>query len=136
MNPTIFNGYKEVYMPIDGVRTNRRVHYLVLLTFVGPRPPGMQCRHLNCNSLDNHLTNLAYGTPVENSGDTVKLNRQARGESNAAAKLTEWDVRSIISRLQNGETARQLAPEFGVHPTHIRALRRGRNWKHVTRLGL
>jgi len=48
------------------------VHQLVLETFVGPRPEGRQCRHLNGNSLDNRLENLSWGTASEDNYDRVR----------------------------------------------------------------
>ena len=45
------------------------VHVLVLSTFVGPRPDGMEVRHLDGNSLNNSLENLAWGTHKENTQD-------------------------------------------------------------------
>lgn len=44
-----------------------RVHHLVLETFVGMCPPGMQCDHINRNRTDNRLENLRWVTPKENS---------------------------------------------------------------------
>ncbi|BCI54967.1 hypothetical protein NIIDNTM18_42450 [Mycolicibacterium litorale] len=54
----------------------RRVHVLVCETFHGPKPArGMHVRHLNGNPLDNRAENLAWGTPSENSHDTVRHGR-------------------------------------------------------------
>lgn len=61
--------YKTVELHRDGTRVNRAVHRLVLETFVGPRPEGRQCRHLNGNPLDNRLENLAWGTSLEDTAD-------------------------------------------------------------------
>jgi hypothetical protein len=36
---------------------------LVLLTFVGPRPPDHEARHRNRNPSINHLDNLTWGPP-------------------------------------------------------------------------
>ena len=36
----------------------KRVSRLILETFVGPCPKGMECRHLNGKKLDNRLINL------------------------------------------------------------------------------
>jgi len=43
------------------------VHTLVLRTFVGPPPAGLECLHLNHNGADNRLDNLKYGTRRENA---------------------------------------------------------------------
>jgi hypothetical protein len=53
-------------------KSNRYLHHLVLEAFVGPRPPGMQCRHINGDSLDNRLENLAWGTASEDNYDRVR----------------------------------------------------------------
>lgn len=47
------------------------VHELVAMTFIGPRPDGMQIRHLDDDFTNNHWTNLAYGTAKENCADSV-----------------------------------------------------------------
>jgi hypothetical protein len=55
-----------------------KVHILVLTAFVGPCPPGMECRHINGNGEDDRLVNLAWGTHAENMADLV-----AHGHPNA-----------------------------------------------------
>ena len=52
--------YFQVVLIRDHLRYDRSVHRLVLETFVGYRPEGMVCRHLNGNSKDNRLTNLKW----------------------------------------------------------------------------
>lgn len=47
----------------------RYVHNLMLEAYVGPRPAAHEARHLNSDSLDNALTNLAWGTRAENAAD-------------------------------------------------------------------
>lgn len=50
----------------------KKVHHLVLETFVGPRPENGIARHLNDNPLDNRLSNLKWGNQKENSDDFFK----------------------------------------------------------------
>jgi hypothetical protein len=57
-------------------RVSRTVHSLVLAAFVGPRPPGLQTRHLNGVATDCRLTNLVYGTQSENEADKVRHGRR------------------------------------------------------------
>ncbi|WP_180965600.1 NUMOD4 motif-containing HNH endonuclease [Corynebacterium xerosis] len=59
----------------DGRSNNRMVHTLVAATFIGPRPDGMQIRHLNGDPTDNRPENLAYGTHAENMRDMVHHRR-------------------------------------------------------------
>lgn len=53
-----------------GVR--KYIHRLVLETYVGPCPKGMECRHLDGNRTNNHLHNLCWGTHLENMEDWKK----------------------------------------------------------------
>jgi hypothetical protein len=65
--------YLEVELWHGGTFRRVFVHTLVLETFVGPRPPGRQCRHLNGESLDNRWPeNLCWGTPRENADDRIR----------------------------------------------------------------
>ena len=60
------------------------VHIAILMleAFVGPRPPGELARHLNDDSLDDRLENLAWGTHADNRRDAWRngrwRNRRAR----------------------------------------------------------
>lgn len=47
------------------------IHHLVAEAFIGPRPEGLEVRHLNGIPDDNRVANLTYGTRSENVGDSV-----------------------------------------------------------------
>ena len=63
------NGYLVVYL--RGPERNRlaRVHHLVLETFVGPRPPGLEGVHWDDDKAHNNIINLYWGTKLENAAD-------------------------------------------------------------------
>lgn len=67
--------YEAVNLYRDRIRRHMRIHKIVALAFIGPRPNGQQVRHLNGNSRDNRLSNLEYGTPSDNNADTVRHGR-------------------------------------------------------------
>lgn len=67
--------YRNVSLRKDGKTVVVRVQHLVLEAFVGPRPEGAQCRHLNDVGLDNRLANLSWGTKSENAHDAVRNGR-------------------------------------------------------------
>lgn len=75
------NGYCTVHMRINNTDVTRTVHRLVAAAFYGPLPPKMNTRHLNGVRHDNWLSNLAYGTPTENSYDMI-----AHGHNHCANK--------------------------------------------------
>ena len=71
-------GYRAVGLSMYGTATTRLVHHLVLLAFVGPRPVGAVTRHLDGDPANNVLSNVAYGTQVENQADTIRHGRHAQ----------------------------------------------------------
>ena len=52
------------------------IHRLMLSAYVGPCPALMECRHIDGNSHNNNLTNLAYGTRQQNEEDKMKHRKQ------------------------------------------------------------
>lgn len=111
------------------------VHKLVLLAFHGPKPSGeFQGRHLNGDSLDNHYTNLSWGTPSENTRDAMVHGTHVclrRGEEHVASRLTESEVREIHSLANQGMPQRLIADRFGVHQKHVSDIKLQRTWKHL-----
>lgn len=53
------------------------VHRSVLEAFVGSRPEGLVCMHLNNDPADNRMENLRWGTQQENIIQSVSEGRQA-----------------------------------------------------------
>lgn len=72
-NPTRAHGYRTLCLcPGDGGRKVEYVHAVIALAFLGPRPEGLVIRHLNGIKVDCRVSNLAYGTPAENTQDTFR----------------------------------------------------------------
>lgn len=70
------SGYRLVSLYRPGYRgACREIHALVAQAFLGPRPDGMHTRHLDGDSLNNCVENLAYGTPSENAQDRIAHGR-------------------------------------------------------------
>lgn len=76
---TTDNYYQVCIKRDDGKSVTRKVHHLILEAYVGFRPNGCQCRHLNGNSLDNRIANLRWGTPCENGFDRIKHGTSRKG---------------------------------------------------------
>ena len=64
--------YLAIDLYKDGKKKNRLVHQLILETFVGPRPLGMQALHKDDNRSNNHLDNLYWGTHLQNIQDAIR----------------------------------------------------------------
>jgi hypothetical protein len=140
--PLINHGGYEVLRPTNRSRPER-VHHLVALAFIGPRPAGLVVNHVDGVKRNNRPGNLEYVTTAENlaharrtglslpSVPPVAYERVPRGETHSAAKLTEADVIAARTRYRLGVTFDALAAEFGVNEATIRGAVRGTHWAHV-----
>jgi hypothetical protein len=122
-------GHLEISLCKDGERYDRFVHTLVLCMFVGRRPNGMQCRHLDGNPENNHVGNLCWGTPLENGADKIAHGRSTRGRRNVRCVLTEHEVKEIRKM---GATQIKIASHFGISRGQVGAIRRGVSWGWLT----
>lgn len=94
------------------------VHQLIMKTFVGECPVGMEVLHNNGNPADNRLCNLRYGTRTENILDVYKDGGRWR-------KLSAEDAEAIRFGLTTGITGKELAEMFGVSTSTISCIKRG-----------
>lgn len=125
-------GYLGVQLYRDGKMYNRLVHRLVLESFVGPRPEGMECRHYPDDDKGNcRLDNLSWATKVVNQRDRVEHGTHCRGERQGSSKLTDKQAEVIIGRVDAGESMMKVAREFGVSRTVISRIANGRTYRHL-----
>lgn len=122
------------------------VHRVVLLSFVGPPLPDQtHVRHLNGDSADNRLENLAWGTPQQNADD-----RKRHGTSNgridaiapcrvAAEKAKRWReirrrfrARFIAAMYLDGMDIGKIARLAGVTYRAAALIARGETLSRVT----
>lgn len=120
----LVSGYRSVSLWAENRGERVLVHRLVLETFVGPCPAGMECRHEDGDRLNARLTNLSWGTPKQNGEDRVGHGKQARHERHGMAKLTADNVRTICGLLGT-MPQREIAAMFNVDPSLISRLNTG-----------
>lgn len=65
------NGYLTVTLKKNGTTHRKTMHRLVLLTFEGQCPTGMETCHNNGKRTDNRLSNLRWDTGSNNNLDTI-----------------------------------------------------------------
>ena len=131
LNQAVSRGYHRVAFKQGEKNCWQFVHRLVLEAFVGPRPDGMQARHLDGNRSNNTPANLRWGTGKQNGEDRVRHGNQVRGSRVTISRLTEQQVIEIRHALANGATKKGLARKYRVSDTAIRCIARGRTWKHL-----
>lgn len=101
------------------------VHTLVMLTFVGPCPKGMEVCHNNGIASDNRLENLRYDTRSENVKDVV---RQSTPHKN---RFTAETVREIRAKLAQGYSGAALSREYGVSHTCISKVKSRKTYGYI-----
>lgn len=86
------DGYLKVTLSRGPSITNARVHRLILAAFRGAQPPSVHGRHADGDPANNMLTNLSWGTPLENYRDKERLgtNRYALNRGHCS-KGHAWD---------------------------------------------
>lgn len=129
-------GHQYVALYVGGQKRIRLIHRLVLETYIGPCPKGMECRHLNGNPMDNQLDNLKWGTKSENTQDSLRhgTHRSVNqsGEKNTNAKISNQKRRLIIYQYSTGLfTQSELARMYGLSPATILDLVSGKAWPHI-----
>jgi len=114
---------RKGYLYVNVRGKNHWVHRLVLLSFVGPCPKGMEACHFpDRNPANCRRENLRWGTKRANSLDRrihgTERGLLLAGELNRFAKLSDQQVASIraIGRLKS---QRAIAKQFGISCGHV-----------------
>lgn len=105
-----------------------RMHRFVYEAAYGSIPVGKLILHSCDNPECINPGHLRLGTHVENIQDKISRNRQAKGEKSGSSKLTEEQVKEILS---SSQSARQLAKNFGVTHRAILKIRHAISWSHL-----
>ena len=116
----------HLYVFID--RKRRYIHRLVLESFIGNCPDGLECRHLDGNPHNNHVDNLAWGTKLENTNDRRLHGTMPIPHKSAWTKLKPENI-PTIRFLSLSYSSRSIARIFGTSHTTIQKIIRGERWK-------
>ena len=104
------------------------VHRLILETFIGKCPKGMEACHNDGNPTNNKLTNLRWDTAINNQKDRIKHNTSNRGIYNNTTKLNELQVRIIRKYPKHYRYIKFLSNIFNVSEVTILKIRNKTNW--------
>lgn len=132
LKKTINNyGYDRVSLTdLDGKTKGITVHKIVTTSFIGERPIGMQVRHLDGNKTNNKLSNLCYGTALENANDRLIHGRTCIGEQIGSSKLSKHDVLYIKSNFKKRGDMVKMAKKFNVSCANIYMIINGKSRKN------
>lgn len=123
------DGYQQYAFRINGKAKYKRIHALVLETFIGPRPPKHDCCHINGIPNDNRIENLRWCTRKENVQDSIKHGTKAACQRHGSAKLTNDQVKKIRQEYADGMTGYALAKKYNLARSAMHNIVIGRAWK-------
>jgi hypothetical protein len=132
VKPFMLGKYYGVSCRLPGSTKNKNslLHRIILETFKGPCPPGMECCHRNGNKLDLQITNLEWETHTRNMKDCIRHGTSNIGERNPLAKLTWEDVDDIRSSFNFLEcTIKGMAKFWKVSYYVIWRIIRNKGWE-------
>lgn len=89
--------YVRLASPLGG-HPGREVHTLVAEAFHGPRPDGLQVRHLDGCKNHNWVENLAYGTRTQNAIDSVQHGQHRNAMKTHCKRGHAFDAANTYSR--------------------------------------
>lgn len=110
---------------------HRKLHHLVLEAFIGLRPAGHECGHLDGNPANNRLSNLQWITPKQNALHQEEHGTRVRSATHPLSKLTDADVLEIRRRRSAGEKWKQIAADYPVSVSTLIVAGLGRTFNHL-----
>lgn len=113
-----------------GRNNTKQVHALVLTSFVGVCPEGLECRHLDDNPSNNHISNLKWGTRSENLYDAVRNKKKPIAEKAPHAKLNRAAV-FFIRENKNKFSFHSMGQKFGVSANAVKQVIDQKTWKSI-----
>jgi DNA-binding transcriptional regulator YiaG len=117
---------------LDGRRRPVAVHILVLESFVGPRPSGLEGCHNDGNPANNRLYNLRWDTHKSNQEDMKDHGRtgvgpRRRGPEHHMARFSLDQIEEIRRLYATGEYSQdRLAEMFGCNQGSVSSWVRGK----------
>jgi len=131
-------GYLHVNLFKNGSAKKYKIHHLVLKTFVGLCPSGMEGCHGDGNPSNNFVENLRWDTHSNNQrdrkfhGTTNKpIWLDNTGSRHGMAKLKEKDIPKIRKLIKDGLSNIEIGKIFNVNRSTIRDIRLNKTWKCV-----
>ena len=131
--------YLDVTLCNNGIKKSYRVHAVIAVAFLGPRPLGGTVNHKDGNKQNNTVDNLEWCSVKDNIrharlflGGNYTNPPILRGEKNPKTPLKSEDVIEIRrKRREDKTTFSQLAKIYGVSKSAIRNIVNYKTWIHI-----
>lgn len=123
-------GYGQVQVSMnDGKIKCIGVHVLVADAFIGIKPDGQIVRHLDDNKSNNHPSNLAYGSLLDNVADRKRNGGYVGGAKHISAKLSNSEASAIRQLRKNKVKVKELAEMYNVSSATIESIIYNKSYK-------
>lgn len=131
------NGYVEVTLQCGRYKRRYKVHVLVAEHFLGSKPAGLDCNHIDGVKTNNHVSNLEYVTRSENLKHAFRLGLATspftgrKGETVYNSKLRDQDVIAMREQYAKGVTRRDLATQYKISYYTVWDITTRKSWTHI-----
>lgn len=129
-------GYLKARTKHKGKNVRCLVHRLVAMAYI-PNPENKpQVNHKDSDRKNNHVDNLEWVTPEENSRHAQEKGRFEginKGESNGYNKYSEDIIHKVCSMLEQGLSNSEIVSQVGCQRKLPYDIRRGKSWKHISK---
>lgn len=126
------DGYPRVTIQDSkGLKKVCRVHVLTARAFLGPAR-GRLVRHKS-RSKKAALSNIEYGSYMDNHRDKYRDGTDQRGEKNSQAELTKKHARQIY-KLKGKMTQKEISETFGISRQAVSDIHRRITWSEVNKI--
>lgn len=122
------DGYPIIVLYADRKPKHISVHRLVLLTFVGPCPEGMECCYRDGCRQNSKRSNLYWGTKKQNAEDCIAHGNRPRHEQHGRSKFTTEQVHKIRKLARRGTSKAEMGRMFGVSAQQVSRILLGAQW--------
>lgn len=126
---TNVHGYEHCWWSVNNKSLFYKVHRLVAQTFISNPDNLPYVNHIDCNKLNNSISNLEWCTQKHNINHAKQLGRIPSGEKRWNAKLT-WSQVNEIRRLrkETSLTQKQVGELFGIQRENVRDIEKNKTW--------
>lgn len=125
-------GYASVGLCRGGVNKTLNVHVLVAKAFLGERPTGFDCAHLDGVRKNCAATNLKWATRKENHSHKIIHGTHLFGERINPHKLAERDIPEIFRLRMCGVTGYEISQRLGVTVGCVFSVLSRKTWKRAS----
>jgi hypothetical protein len=122
------SGYYTVLLAKEGVNKRIMNHVLVAKSFLKNPNNKRTVNHIDCNKLNNNLSNLEFSTDSENQIHASKNGLKPKGEKHVNSKIKSKDVLYIRN---SSKTCKELGEMFNISFQTVSKIKLKKTWKHL-----